>query len=195
MECQSWWLSLRWWTNKLTRRCTTSASLYNVYQPTRIIFGQHALRILDDLQREMFAYWKSMRWIGQVKGGWELTTVTDPHFYIYLILSYFGTLISREGWEKWHCSISGTEQGRESRQKAGKTVKRGTSEENLFNTSFLPPHPQTPVQSWTHLCILLFFLNLFKINCILFLFWIFLHSIVLNCKKRSSQINVAPWKE
>ena len=71
MECQSWWLSLRWWTNKLTRRCTTSASLYNVYQPTRIIFGQHALRILDDLQREMFAYWKSMRWIGQVKGGWE----------------------------------------------------------------------------------------------------------------------------
>ena len=78
MECQSWWLSLRWWTNKLTRRCTTSASLYNVYQPTRIIFGQHALRILDDLQREMFAYWKSKRWIGQVKGGWELTTVTDP---------------------------------------------------------------------------------------------------------------------
>ena len=78
MECQSWWLSLRLWTNKLTRRCTTSASLYNVYQPTRIIFGQHALRILDDLQREMFAYWKSKRWIGQVKGGWELTTVTDP---------------------------------------------------------------------------------------------------------------------
>ena len=127
---------------------------------------------------------------------WQSSTLTlHPHFYIYLILSYSGTLISRAGWEKWHCSISGTEQGRESRQKAGKTVKRGTSEENLFNTSFLPPHPQTPVQSWTHLCILLFFLNLFKINCILFLFWIFLHSIVLNCKKRSSQINVAPWKE